>query len=208
MEDVTFSGLALLTAPGRVMVPRPASERLVAAAVAVVGGGRARVADVGTGSGAIAVAIAKACPRAEVWATDTSLAALALTRANVRRHGLEGRVFVRKGDLLDPVPGLLDLVVANLPYLPAATATQHPDLQGEPFTAVFASGDGLDPYRRLVDEATKRLTASGVLLFQLYGRPIAATRAALPALRLSLDSRPLAGMTSGARAERELRVAA
>jgi release factor glutamine methyltransferase len=208
VEDVIFSGLALLTAPGRVMIPRPASEQLVAAAVARVGGGRARVADVGTGSGAIAVAIANACPQAEVWATDTSVPALALARANVRRHGLESRVFVRHGDLLDPVPGLLDLVVANLPYIPASTAAEHPDLQGEPFAAVFASGDGLDPYRRLVDAAATRLAANGVLLLQLYGRLLAATRDELPALQASLDGRAVSRLTSGACVEGDLRAAA
>jgi release factor glutamine methyltransferase len=205
---VIFSGLALLTAPGRVMIPRPASEQLVAAAVAHVGGRRARVADVGTGSGAIAIAIANACPRAEVWATDTSFPALALAQANVRRHGLEGRVFVRHGDLLDPVPGLLDMVVANLPYIPAATAGQHPDLQAEPSAAVFAPGDGLDPYRRLVDAATPRLAANGVLLLQLHGRVVTATCRDLPTLRASLDCCATAWMTSGACVERDLGAAA
>ena len=208
MEDVIFSGLALLSAPGRVMIPRPASEQLVAAAVARVGGRRARVADVGTGSGAIAVAIANACPRAEVWATDTSFPALALARANVRRHGLEDRVFVRDGDLLDPVPGHLDVVVANLPYIPASTAAQHADLQGEPFAAVFAPGDGLDPYRRLVDAAATRLEENGFLLLQLYGRLVAATRAELPALQASLDGRAVSRLASGACVEGDLQAAA
>ena len=190
------------------MIPRPASEQLVAAAVAHVGGLRARVADVGTGSGAIACAIARACPHAEVWATDTSLPALALARANVRRHGLEERVFVRHGDLLDPVPGVLDMVVANLPYIPASSATQHPDLEAEPFAAVFASGDGLDPYRRLVDATTRRLRTNGVLVLQLYGRLVAASRAELARLRASLDDWTSAWMTRGTRVERDVRAAA
>jgi release factor glutamine methyltransferase len=205
---VIFSGLALMSAPGRVMIPRRATERLAAAAVARVGGRRARVAHVGTGSGAIAVAVASACPHAAVWATDTSFPALALARANVRRHGLEARVFVRHGDLLDSVPGLLDVVVANLPYIPASTETQHPDLRGEPFAAVFAPGDGLGAYRRLVDAATTRLAADGVLLLQLDGRLVAATRRELPTLRASLDGGDTAWMTSGARVERDLQAAA
>jgi hypothetical protein len=80
VEDVAFNGLALAGAPGRVMTPRPASERLVAAVVARLGEHAARVADVGTGSGAIAVAIASTCPQIEVWATDTSPCAVALAR--------------------------------------------------------------------------------------------------------------------------------
>jgi release factor glutamine methyltransferase len=208
VEDVIFNGLALLTAPGRVMIPRPASEALVAAAVTRVGRPDARVADVGTGSGAIAIAIASACPRAVVWATDTSFPALVLARANVRRHGLEARVFVRHGDLLDPVPGLLDMVVANLPYIPTSSAAQHPDLRAEPFAAVFAPGDGLDPYRRLVEAATRRLAANGVLLLQLDGRVVAATRGELPGLQTWLDERAVSRLTSVACIEGDLRVAA
>ncbi|HEV8249990.1 MAG TPA: methyltransferase [Gaiellaceae bacterium] len=176
MGHVSFNGLRLLSAPGQVMTPRPTSEQLVAAAAARVGTRRARIADVGTGSGAIAIAIATVCPRAEVWATDASRCSVALARANVRRHRLEGRVVVRYGDLLGPVPGLLDLIVANLPYVAASTAGDHPDLEREPFAAVFAPGDGLEPYRRLVDTAPARLAENGVLLLQLHRRVVAAGR--------------------------------
>jgi release factor glutamine methyltransferase len=186
--EVTFSGLRLLTAPGRVMVPRPTSEQLVAAARRHVGDSSCRVVDVGTGSGAIAVAVAEACPRAEVWAVDTSKRAVALAEANVRRHRLSGRVHVRVGDLLEPVPGRFDVIAANLPYLPASLAAERPELQAEPFDAVFAPGDGLEPYRRLVDGAAGRLADDGVLLFQLDRRVLAAARDELPALRAALTA--------------------
>jgi release factor glutamine methyltransferase len=188
MGTVTFNGLALATAPGRVMTPRAASEQLVAAACARLAGRPARVADVGTGSGAIAVAIANVCPNVEVWATDISRSAVALARANVRRHGLEARVFVRHGDLLTPVPGPVDLIVANLPYLAASTAARHPDLASEPTAAVFAAGDGLEPYRRLVDAAASRLTEGGGMLLQLDRRVVAASRGELPMLRAALGN--------------------
>lgn len=188
MGTVTFNGLALATAPGRVMTPRAASEQLVAAACARLAGRPARVADVGTGSGAIAVAIANVCPNVEVWATDISRSAVALARANVRRHGLEARVLVRHGDLLTPVPGPVDLIVANLPYLAASTAARHPDLASEPTAAVFAAGDGLEPYRRLVDAAASRLTEGGGMLLQLDRRVVAASRGELPMLRAALGN--------------------
>lgn len=179
MEHATFYGLALACAPGRVMTPRAATERLVGAALNRLGG-RARVVDVGTGSGAVAIALAVAAPQLEVWATDTSGPAVELARENVRRHGLESRVHVRRGDLLEPVPGALDLIVANLPYLPAAAAAAHPELAGEPFGAVYAPGDGLGPYRRLLDAAQERLTADGAVVFQLHREPIVVARSELP----------------------------
>ena len=82
MDRTTFFGLPFSTAPGRVMTPRAASERLVELAAERIGSADARVADIGTGSGAIAVALALAAPEAEVWATDISAESVLLARAN------------------------------------------------------------------------------------------------------------------------------
>lgn len=190
MHEATFDGLTLLDLPGRVMTPRATSEPIVAAARERVGDRPARIADVGTGSGALAVAIALACPRAEVWASDTSATAALLACANAHRHGVADRVHVRRGDLLAPLPGRFDVVVANLPYVPASAAAAHPDLAAEPFDAVFANGDGLDGYRRLVDDASTRLTDEGSLLIQLDGRLIERERDELPALQAALGAAP------------------
>jgi HemK-like putative methylase len=187
MHEVTFSGLSLDASPGRVMTPRPATEQLVAAAVNFVRSRPTRVADVGTGTGAIAVAIAEAAPAARVYATDTSPYAVELARANVERHGLGDRVTVRHGDLLDPVPGPIDLVVANLPYLPAADAALYPDLASEPATAIFAPGDGLDPYRRLLSACTERLNRDAAVIIQLHRQVLEAKVADLQALHDELD---------------------
>jgi release factor glutamine methyltransferase len=174
--DSVFFGLPLSVQPGRVMTPRPATEELVARTVELVGSDHARVADVGTGSGAIAVAVATAAPRAEVWATDTSRSAIRLARRNVRRHGVEDRVHVCRGNLLDPVPGPLDLVAANLPYLPAAEATFRPELAGEPLEAIYSPGDGLELYRSLIRVSADRLVPSGRLLIQLHRELLEAGR--------------------------------
>jgi release factor glutamine methyltransferase len=180
MSHVTFYGLELACAPGRVMTPRATTEQLVEAALRALGPRRARVVDVGTGSGAIAVALATAAPQLDVWATDTSACAVELARENVRLHGLERRVHVRLGDLLEPVPGPVDLIVANLPYLPASSAAAHPELAVEPALAVYAPGDGLGPYRRLLAAAEPRLTDDGSVIFQLHREPIVVARAELP----------------------------
>ncbi len=188
MGHVPFCGLAVGTRPGLVMTPRPASERLVRTALELVRGRPAVVADVGTGSGALAVAIARGAPEARVWATDTSPAAVALACENVERHGLSARVVVCQGDLLDPVPGPVDLVVANLPYLPVRERPQHPDLAGEPAEAVFADCDGLGPYRRLLDAAEERLAPTGALVLQFRRSVLLARRNELGALRARLEA--------------------
>jgi release factor glutamine methyltransferase len=158
------------------MMPRPTSEKLVDVAVAVVGSRRARIVDVGTGSGAIAIAIATELPQAEVLATDTSPAAVALARLNAARLSVSDRVSVCLGDLLEPVSGSVDLIVSNLPYLPIADTAHREELSKEPTEAVFAPGDGLNLYRRLIAESRQQLTSEGVLVIQLHGDVLTAGR--------------------------------
>jgi release factor glutamine methyltransferase len=185
MTEVPFCGLRLLTEPGQVMTPRPTTEALVEAAVERIAGRVALVADVGTGSGAVAVAIASRAPQARVWATDTSASAVRLARANVSRHGLGNRVSVVHGDLLDGSPAGLDLVVANLPYLAAGLQAERPELSGEPPEAVFAAGDGLGPYRRLVQACESALRPDGFLAIQLHGKLVTSHASELSALTLA-----------------------
>ena len=173
MNTVEFGGLELVTSP-HVMTPRDTSAGLVAVAAEHLAGRPGVVVDVGTGSGAIALALAQTAPNAQVWATDVSEAAVGLAKLNVRRAGLAGRVAVRHGDLLDPFPGIADVIVANLPYLPLRERYEHPDLLAEPLGAVFADGDGLGIVRRLVAAARRRLAPEGLLALQVRGQIYAA----------------------------------
>lgn len=187
MAETTFYGLRLSTLPGVVMTPRPATEQLVEAALAAIAGRPFRVADVGTGSGAIAVALALSQPQIEVWASDASAEAVALARSNAKLHGVCGRVNLVHGDLLENIPHGLDLIVANLPYLPPGD-----DSEGEPHEAVFSAGDGLDHYRRLLDSADVHLALEGRLLIQLHRRVLGGSRGELDALRDQIETRALA----------------
>jgi len=146
-----------------------------------------RVADVGTGSGAVAVALAVNRPQVEVWATDTNDEAVELARANAERYGVADRVHVVNGDLLDPLTTPVDLVVANLPYLPQSQHDPHYD--DEPEDAVYAPGDGLGPYRRLLDACRDgKLDTGGTVLIQFHRRPLAADCWQLEDLRSELES--------------------
>ena len=182
MDTTPFYGFSLLRSPG-VLTPRPATEALVDRALERIGDEPLRVTDVGTGSGAVAVVLGLLAPRAEIWATDTSAIAIELAAANAARFGLEDRVHVVEGDLLEPIPGELDLVVANLPYLPAREAAEHPELRGEPLAALYAPGDGLGPLRRLFAQAAERLNPDGAVVYQYRGEVYEAERSELALLQ-------------------------
>ena len=186
--ETSFYDLDFLTAPGRVFTPRPANERLVDAALERIDGKPVRVADVGTGTGVVAVALAVNRPSIEVWATDTSEDAVELARANAERHGVEDRVHVLQGDLLSPVPVPVDVVVANLPYLPERARDELYD--NEPPEAVYAPGDGLDPYRRLLNvcQEGRLVSPGGTVLLQFRREPFAADCWQLEDLRGQLEA--------------------
>jgi release factor glutamine methyltransferase len=126
----------------RVLVPRPETEHVVEAALELPGG--ARVVDVGTGSGAIALALKDERPDLDVWATDVSLDALDVARANASRLGLEVRF--AHGDLLASVSDV-DAVVSNPPYVNPDDAVS-PEVLFEPHGAVYGN-----VFERLIEAA-------------------------------------------------------
>jgi len=129
----------------RVLIPRPETEHVVEAALDLPAG--ARVVDVGTGSGAIALALADERPDLQVVATDVSPDALAVARANAARLGLD--VEFVEADLLDGVPGPVDAVVSNPPYVREGERLGPELLRYEPAVALYGGDDGLVFYRRL-----------------------------------------------------------
>ena len=148
-----FYGVNLLVNPA-VLIPRQETESLVEHALFLaLMGMESRdmvIADVGTGSGAIAVNLALHLPSARIYAVDNEDAVLDVAGYNVRAHNVADRVTLGKGNLLDPVPEPVDLIAANLPYIPTGRLdTLQPEVQWEPRSALDGGADGLDAIRGL-----------------------------------------------------------
>jgi len=143
----------------RVPIPRPETEILVEVALASARQGKSPIVEVGTGSGAVAVALAVNLPQAEIYATDLSLSALEVAEENCRRHNVLERIFFLEGDLLEPLPEPVALVVANLPYLSREELVGAPPevAKHEPRRAFNGGLNGLDHYRRLFAQAPSHL---------------------------------------------------
>lgn len=163
----------------RVLIPRPETELLVEKALEMVhsrltlrqaqGGEGLLIADIGTGSGAIAVALAVNLPRSRIFATDISGETLEVAEINCRRHGVADRVQLLSGDLLTPLPQPVDIIIANLPYIPDAELDNlAPEVNRyEPRLALSGGPDGLEYIRRLIDQGPAKLKSDGVLLLEV-----------------------------------------
>ena len=171
-----FYGLELRVTP-EVLIPRPETETLVALALETVKHLQTpKLLDVGTGSGAVALAFKHERQDANVMATDVSKAALDVAKVNQARYGFE--VTFVLSDLLAAsevrvFAGNLDVLVANLPYLPLSDrAWVSPEVRRDPELALYSGEDGLRLFRRLVREAYGLLKKGAVALFELDPRNV------------------------------------
>ncbi len=152
----------------RVLIPRPETELLVEQAIE-----KAKnypnpvIVDIGTGSGVIAVSLAKNLPHAQIYAVDISKAALKVTERNCRKHQVEERVTLVRGDLLESSPEQVDIIVANLPYVLTGEVSKVNTAGFEPDLALDGGADGLDAIRRLCRQAKDILQPGGCLLLEI-----------------------------------------
>lgn len=166
-----FYGLDLYV-DRRVLIPRPESELLVETALdftsSYITSKRLTIADIGTGSGAIALSLAKNLPYARVHATDLSAAALEVASINCTRHGLSDRVVLLQGNLLEPLPERVDIVVANLPYIKEAEFEMlAPEIHYEPQIALYGGPEGLEQVSLLLQQARSRLQPRACIALEI-----------------------------------------
>ncbi|MGM0901406.1 MAG: peptide chain release factor N(5)-glutamine methyltransferase [Bacillota bacterium] len=158
-----------------VLIPRPETEELVYGVLKRLDSmfgveGVLELADVGTGSGAIAITLKLENPRLKVTATDLSEQALATARDNAARLGAE--IEFIQGDLLAPFIAAgkkLDAVISNPPYIPVADQSTMSEIvtDHEPHMALFAGEDGLDLYRRFMNELPLVLKEKALVGFEI-----------------------------------------
>jgi ribosomal protein L3 glutamine methyltransferase len=126
------------------------------------------VLDLCTGNGSLAVIAALAFPEVVVDAADISTDALAIARINVDKHQLASRVTIIRSDLFSNVPKAYDLIVCNPPYVNSDSMAKLPaEYRAEPELALAGGADGMDFVRRILEDASHHLTASGVLVLEI-----------------------------------------
>lgn len=169
-----FFGMEFDVTPD-VLIPRPETELLIEKAIAWLQGSplRRTVADIGTGSGVIAVSIASNISDVNILATDISPKALEVAIKNARKFNVKHRIEFVQCDILPARPDSfsteqhLDLICANLPYIPTETLQTLPIYGREPTLALNGGADGLDPFRKLMKLAPDWLAPNGLILLEI-----------------------------------------
>jgi release factor glutamine methyltransferase len=121
----------------------------------------------------IAISIAVNVPDADVIATDISEKALDVAKKNAIKFDVERRIQFVRCDLLPPKPeffpteGHLDLICANLPYIPTEALRDLPVYRREPTVALDGGEDGLELIRRLLQIGPEWLAPNGLILLEV-----------------------------------------
>lgn len=152
-----------------VLIPRFETEELVGHTLelydSVFDDKEVAVLDVGTGSGCLAVTLSIEEPHMHVDAVDISDKALVVATQNNQQ--LHGRVTFYQGDLFEPIQGKkYDIIISNPPYIPNDEYVEELVKSHEPHLALFGGKDGLDFYRKIIDEAPAIVNDRFILAFE------------------------------------------
>ncbi|MBQ7769850.1 MAG: peptide chain release factor N(5)-glutamine methyltransferase [Clostridia bacterium] len=168
--DTDFCGYTLKV-DERVLIPRPETEEMVMMVVGAAEAGNS-ILDLCTGSGAIAIAAFKELEKynreVKMTAVDISADALEVAKKNAKLNNARDIKFIQS-DVFEKVRGKFDIIVSNPPYIPPETlkTLQREVRDYEPRLALDGGEDGLDFYRRIAQDAPKRLVRGGMLIMEV-----------------------------------------
>ena len=155
-----------------VLIPRQDTEILVEEVINILHKNKAeniQILDMCTGSGAIAIALAKNVEKCIVDAVDISSGALEVVKKNIVKNKVEGRVNIINSDLFSKISNKkYDLIVSNPPYIESNVIENlDKQVQKEPILALDGGDDGLDFYKKIINEASSHLESNGYLCFEI-----------------------------------------
>ena len=161
-----------------VLIPQPDTEILVEEVISICKkniNNELKILDLCTGSGAIGIALAKNLEKYNITLSDISLDALNVAEHNCKQiidnqeiNGSINQIQIIQSDLFQNIEEKFDIIVSNPPYIKTEIIeTLDKEVQKEPKLALDGGKDGLDTYRRIINEAYKYLNPNGYLCLEI-----------------------------------------
>lgn len=172
LKTVEFMGIDFNVEEG-VLIPRGDTEVLVEEALKFLDKDKEyKICDLCCGSGAIGISIAHFRENTKVDLIDYYDIPEKITKRNIMKHKLSNRANFIKSDLLEEVikqEKKYDILLSNPPYIKDEVInTLMEDVKNyEPHTALSGGNDGLNFYRRIINDSNKVLKENGILAFEI-----------------------------------------
>ena len=152
-----------------VLIPQPDTEILVEEVIDIAKQKeKIKILDLCTGSGAIGISIAKKIENCKITLSDISSNALNVAKQNCINNEFENRIKIVQSDLFENIKNKFDIIVSNPPYIKSdVIKTLDKEVQNEPTLALDGGKDGLDIYRKIIEQAYKYLNKDGYLCLEI-----------------------------------------
>ena len=178
-----FFGLKFLV-DQNVLIPRPETETLVEKLLTYCSKQENKaltVIDIGTGSGCIAITLAVKNPNLNIIASDISPKALEIASKNAKLHRVENKISFVQSNLLEKIDEKVDVIAANLPYIPTANWEKLPkEIKNfEPKIALDSGENSMPIYKKLFGQAKSKLNKTGRIFYEIDGEIIQVSAADL-----------------------------
>lgn len=171
LGECYFYNIKIKVGPG-VLIPRPETEILVEKVIEkkeLITNRGNRILDLCTGSGCIALAIGKNAPEFQIFGIDISEKAVKYATANKALNNIKNVTFL-VGDMFNPFKEkIFACITANPPYVKTDDISKlQPEIKNyEPLEALNGGEDGLNFYRKIIENAGKYLLNSGLIFLEI-----------------------------------------